>query len=99
MRLSETSFSVECEMQFEVRKRGLVLAEVPISCRYDQPPKRNVVSHGVGVLSRLTAMALRRRTIGRVPSTTTPLVLSRTERVIEPGEVATSEVQVMAIGD
>jgi len=65
MRLSETSFSVECEMQFECRARGLTLAEVPISCRYDAPPKRNILIHGWDVFSRLSAMTARRRTLGR----------------------------------
>jgi hypothetical protein len=96
MRLSETSFSVECEMQFEVRKRGLVLAEVPISCRYDQPPKRNVVSHGVGVLSRLTAMALRRRMVGRVPTINPPLAGHAVMSRPQPGDFVLSEVAVAA---
>jgi hypothetical protein len=95
MRLSETSFSVECEMQFEVRKRGLILAEVPITCRYDQPPKRNVVSHGAGVLSRLTAMAFRRRMFGRVPTINPPLVGRTLVSRSQPGGLVLSEVAVV----
>jgi hypothetical protein len=94
MRLSETSFSVECEMQFEARKRGLSLAEVPISCRYDQPPKRNVLSHGAGVLSRLAAMALRRRMFGRVPTINPPLAGHALVSRPQPGDLALSEVAV-----
>jgi hypothetical protein len=96
MRLSETSFSVECEMQFEVRKRGLSLAEVPISCRYDQPPKRNIVSHGAGVLSRLTALALRRRMFGRVPTINPQPAGHTLVSKSQPGDLVLSEVMVAA---
>jgi glycosyltransferase involved in cell wall biosynthesis len=67
MRLTETSFSVESEMQFECKARRLRLAEVPISCSYEMPPKRNVLVHGGRVLTRLTSMAIQRRTFGQAP--------------------------------
>jgi glycosyltransferase involved in cell wall biosynthesis len=67
MHLTESSFSVESEMQFEYRTRGLTLSEVPISCSYDLPPKRNVFSHGMMVLSRLASMAIQRRALGNTP--------------------------------
>lgn len=67
MRLSEPSFAVETEIQFECRIRKLRLAEVPISCDYDLPPKRNVFGHGFSVLKRLTSMAIQRRALGHTP--------------------------------
>jgi glycosyltransferase involved in cell wall biosynthesis len=73
MRLTESSFSVESEMQFEYRTRGLRVAEVPISCSYEQPPKRNVMAHGAKVLSRLMRMAIERRALGLAPSGTLPI--------------------------
>lgn len=80
MHLSEASFSVESEMQFECRARNLRLTEVPISCSYEAPPKRNVLGHGLGVLVRLTRMTVRRRTLGSMPeaavSPVPPTVLS-----------------------
>lgn len=73
MRLAETSFSVESEMQFECRTKGLRLAEVPISCRYETPPKRNVLAHGLLVLTRLTNMAIRRRVLGQGSAAALPV--------------------------
>jgi glycosyltransferase involved in cell wall biosynthesis len=86
MRLSETSFSVESEMQFECRAHGLVMAEVPISCDYMMPPKRNVLAHGMLVLSRLTTMAIERRAFGQGPavsSPSTPRTIVANERLVE----------------
>jgi glycosyltransferase involved in cell wall biosynthesis len=68
MRIAETTFSVECEQQFECALRGLRLIEVPISCRYDLPEKRNAYGQGVEVLSRLCAMSVRRRVLRQVPN-------------------------------
>jgi glycosyltransferase involved in cell wall biosynthesis len=48
---TSNSFSVESEMQFVARERGLRLVEVPIVIRYDDPPKRNVFVHGLVVLN------------------------------------------------
>jgi glycosyltransferase involved in cell wall biosynthesis len=44
-------FSAEVEMQFWAREHGLRLVEVPITANYFDPPKRNVVSHGLQVLN------------------------------------------------
>jgi glycosyltransferase involved in cell wall biosynthesis len=82
MRLSETSFSVESEMQFEYRARGLRVVEVPISCSYADPPKRNVMAHGVMVLTRLMRMAVERRALGLVPASPIPIA----PRMIVQGE-------------
>src|SRR5918995_1920755 len=68
MRIAETTFSVECEQQFECALRGLRLIEVPISCRYDLPEKRSAYSQGVEVLSRLCVMSVRRRVVRQVPT-------------------------------
>ncbi len=46
-------FSVESEMQFIAREHRLRLQEVPVTIRYLEPPKRNVVGHGLGVLNGL----------------------------------------------
>src|SRR5829696_2945925 len=68
MRIAETTFSVECEQQFECALRGLRLIEVPISCRYDLPEKRSAYVQGVEVLSRLCVMSVRRRVLRQAPS-------------------------------
>ena len=73
MRLTESSFSVESEMQFEYRTRGLTLSEVPISCTYERPPKRNILSHGMMVLTRLLRMAVERRALGLAPASTSAI--------------------------
>lgn len=46
-------FSVESEMQFIARDKGLRMAEVPISIHYPDKPKRPVMSHGMLVLNGL----------------------------------------------
>lgn len=89
MRLSEESFSVECEMQFECRVHGLRLVEVPISCQYDPsaPKKRNIMAHGWEVLSRLSWMMLQRRMLGRAPNglpVALPHALDPAEEGFEP---------------
>jgi len=43
-------FSVESEMQFLAREHGLRVAEVPITIRYTDKPKRPVWRHGLVVL-------------------------------------------------
>jgi hypothetical protein len=68
MRFTELSFSVECEQQFECRIRRLRLTEVPISCTYEVPAKRSVVSQGCLVLSRLTRMFVTRRLLMKEPA-------------------------------
>ena len=44
-------FSLESEMQFIANENGLRVAEVPISVVYEEPAKRNPVSHGLQVLN------------------------------------------------
>jgi glycosyltransferase involved in cell wall biosynthesis len=44
-------FSVESEMQFLANQYGLRMAEVPVTIRYLDRPKRNVLLHGVSVLN------------------------------------------------
>jgi len=44
-------FSVESEMQFLAHDCGLAMVEVPITIRYSDRPKRNVVLHGMAVLN------------------------------------------------
>jgi glycosyltransferase involved in cell wall biosynthesis len=48
---SSQGFSVESEMQFWVHDLGLRLKEVPITIRYQDKPKRNVMKHGLLVLN------------------------------------------------
>jgi glycosyltransferase involved in cell wall biosynthesis len=48
---SSTGFSVESEMQFLARDLGLRFQEVPITIRYQDKPKRNVIAHGLLVLN------------------------------------------------
>jgi len=67
MRLTELSFSVECEQQFECQIRRLRLAEVPISCKYGIPAKRSVIGQGCLVLTRLSKMLVERRLLRREP--------------------------------
>lgn len=56
-------FSVEAEMQFWAREHGLRITEVPIKAIYLDPPKRNVVSHGVQVLNGVLQLVSRHRPI------------------------------------
>jgi len=51
VRFRSHDFSVESEMQFLAQKHGLKVVEVPITCRYDDGPKRNPFLHGVQVLN------------------------------------------------
>lgn len=43
-------FSVESEMQFLAQQEKIRVTEVPITCRYEEPPKRNPFEHGLQVL-------------------------------------------------
>jgi glycosyltransferase involved in cell wall biosynthesis len=54
-------FSAEFEMQFLGQQYGLRHAEVPITARYDDPPKRNVLSYGLHVVNGLIRLAARFR--------------------------------------
>lgn len=80
MRIAETTFSVECEQQFECSAHGLRLAEVPISCSYAQAEKRSAYVQGAIVLSRLVSMSLERRLLRR-----TPVSVYHAGRVLGPG--------------
>jgi glycosyltransferase involved in cell wall biosynthesis len=86
MRVTERSFSVESEMQFEFRAKRLRVAEVPISCSYDDPPKRNVLLHGMTVLTRLMRMAIERRALGLAPATSMAIAPSN-KVVLNHGEL------------
>ncbi|MGA9347865.1 MAG: glycosyltransferase family 2 protein [Anaerolineae bacterium] len=44
-------FSVESEMQFLAREHDLKVVEVPITCHYDDGPKRNPIPHWLQVLN------------------------------------------------
>ncbi len=46
-----SGFAIESEMQFLVREGGLTIMEVPITCIYAEPAKRNPVVHGLEVLN------------------------------------------------
>lgn len=58
---SSRSFSVESEMQFLVKDLGLTVMEVPIVIRYNDKPKRPVVSHGWNVLNGILRLVARHR--------------------------------------
>ena len=53
LRFRSNGFSVEVEVPFLARHHGLRHLEVPISVRYDDPPKRNVLGQGARVLDGL----------------------------------------------
>lgn len=100
MHLTESSFSVESEMQFEYRTRSLQVREVPISCSYEMPPKRNVFAHGLIVLSRLARMAVERRALGNTPDSAlpdAPRMIMHGERSVE--SPAFSSIIVTTPGD
>lgn len=86
MRITESSFSVECEQQFECMVRNLRLVEVPISCNYTVPEKRSAYIQGIQVLHRLGAMAVRRRILQPPPPVLFSLPLA--EHIAEEGEPA-----------
>jgi glycosyltransferase involved in cell wall biosynthesis len=54
-------FSVESEMQFLAAQHGLRVKEVPISTVYLDPPRRNVVKHGLMVLNGILHLVERAR--------------------------------------
>jgi len=94
MRLSESSFSVECEMQFEARARRLRIEEVPITCSYALPAKRSLLAHGYDVFSRLGTMTIERRILGTAPVRDRELV---SHSIIRADEFY--EAPVLASGD
>lgn len=58
---SSNSFSVESEMQFLAKDHKLKVVEVPITIRYMDKPKRNVVSHGFTVLNGILRLIAQHR--------------------------------------
>jgi glycosyltransferase involved in cell wall biosynthesis len=59
--LHSGGFGAEVEMQFQARRHGLRVVEAPIRAVYAEPPKRNVVRHGLQVLNRLLALVEQHR--------------------------------------
>ncbi len=51
LKFQAQGFSLESEMQFIANENDLRVAEVPISVVYEEPAKRNPVSHGLQVLN------------------------------------------------
>lgn len=56
LNLAEDGMSVSSEIQFAISKSGLRVAEVPIDVSYIDKTKRNPVSHGSSVLSRVLVL-------------------------------------------
>lgn len=50
LKFQTSDFSMESEMQFAIHDLKLTAAEVPISCVYEEPSKRNPVTHGIEVM-------------------------------------------------
>jgi hypothetical protein len=61
LRLREPAFGAETEMQFEVIRLGLAVAEVPIEIRYSGPARRSPVAHGLSVLLDTLRMTAQRQ--------------------------------------
>lgn len=78
----ETAFSVESEQQFEVKRNGLRLAEVPITCTYDTDASTSPWHHYAVILYRLGAMTYRRRVLG--VGQIKPIEVAVPERVASP---------------
>jgi hypothetical protein len=56
MTFQSNGFSVESEMQFAISENNLRVTEVPISCVYEEPPKRNPIAHGLQVIDGILRM-------------------------------------------
>jgi len=78
----ETAFSVESEQQFEVRRNGLRLTEVAITCTYDTAAAPSAWHHYAVILYRLGAMTWRRRVLG--VGEIKPIEVVAPERVTSP---------------
>lgn len=50
LKFQTSDFSMESEMQFAVHDLDLTAIEVPITCVYEEPSKRNPVLHGIEVV-------------------------------------------------
>ena len=57
LEFSSSGFSVESEMQFLAKEKGLKVVEVPITIRYMDKPKRSAFNQGVGVLNGILRLA------------------------------------------
>lgn len=58
--LKEQGFGSSSELQFEIAKHHLRVAEVPVSILYPRPRKRNPFAHGAYALSRIFWMGVTR---------------------------------------
>jgi len=65
VQIDESAFSLESEQQFEVKRNNLQMAEVPISCDYDQAASPSAWHHYFVILYRLGAMTYSRRILGK----------------------------------
>ncbi len=54
-------FSIESAMQFVIREHSIRVTEVPISCTYAEPAKRNPVSHGLQVIDGILRLVAQMR--------------------------------------
>jgi glycosyltransferase involved in cell wall biosynthesis len=61
IRLRGTGFSVESEMQFEAKRCGWHITEVPIRVDYDVPLKRNPVWQGIHTLEGIVGLISKHR--------------------------------------
>jgi hypothetical protein len=61
MNFDASNFSVESEMQFLARDRQLRITEIPISCIYEEPPKRDPVKQAMQVISGIIQLVSRHR--------------------------------------
>jgi len=50
LKFQTSDFSMESEMQFTIHDLGLTAVEVPITCVYEEPSKRNPIIHGIEVV-------------------------------------------------
>jgi glycosyltransferase involved in cell wall biosynthesis len=61
MNFSSAGFTIESEMQFIAKEHNLSVAEVPITIRYMDAPKRSVVSQGMQVLNGVLRLVAQHR--------------------------------------
>ncbi len=61
MRFSGSGFAIEPETQFEAKRRGWKVVEVPIQVHYELPLKRNPVWHGVGQVDAILRLIAQHR--------------------------------------
>jgi glycosyltransferase involved in cell wall biosynthesis len=61
VRFRGTGFAIEPESQFEAKRRGWKVLEVPIHVHYELPLKRNPVWHGFGQLDAILRLVAQHR--------------------------------------